>query len=64
MCAGVGLFGTFAGYLAAWFIGSPESQAEKPALPRELASLREEVKGLREELRGLREAMAHIAGEG
>jgi voltage-gated potassium channel len=42
MCAGVGLFGTFSGFLAAWFIG-PESAAEES-----------DLRGVREELAALR----------
>ncbi|MEI8373516.1 MAG: ion transporter [Planctomycetota bacterium] len=64
MCAGVGLFGTFAGFLAAWFIGDPKSQSNNPDCREELASLREEMKGVREELNGLRKVMDHIAKMG
>jgi voltage-gated potassium channel len=42
MCGGVGLFGIFSGFLAAWFIG-PEAKAEDSdliALRNEVASLR------------------------
>jgi voltage-gated potassium channel len=39
MFAGVGLFGTFSGFLASWFIGSDESKSE-------VAQLREEVRDL------------------
>ena len=42
MCAGVGLFGTFSGFLAAWFL---EGQ---PAAGSELSLLRAEVKALRD----------------
>lgn len=42
MCAGVGLFGVFSGFLAAWFIAPEES-----AVDRELAQLRNEVRALR-----------------
>ena len=49
MCAGVGLFGTFSGFLAAWFIGSqadPDQTAGSPdlvAIQQELANLREAI---------------------
>jgi voltage-gated potassium channel len=39
MFAGVGLFGTFSGFLASWFIGSDESKSE-------VAALRDEVRDL------------------
>jgi voltage-gated potassium channel len=42
MCVGVGLFGTFSGLLAAWFIAPAES-----ATDREIAELRREVRELR-----------------
>jgi voltage-gated potassium channel len=52
MCAGVGLFGVFSGFLAAWFIGpqAAEGQAEQLMLRAEIATLRTELAGLREEL--------------
>lgn len=46
MCAGVGLFGTFSGFLAAWFIGST-STAEESETPNELGELRHEVAAIR-----------------
>jgi voltage-gated potassium channel len=51
MCAGVGLFGTFSGFLAAWFIGTPGPQ-NKTDLGTELAALREEIRALREAVAG------------
>lgn len=45
MAAGVGLFGTFSGFLAAWFIGP---KAEGPDAGAEMAALRAEVASLRE----------------
>jgi voltage-gated potassium channel len=45
MCSGVGLFGTFAGFLASWFIGSEE--AEHGAVATELKALREELAAVR-----------------
>jgi voltage-gated potassium channel len=42
MCAGVGLFGMFSGFLAAWFV-SPESRDER----HEIQALREEIRELR-----------------
>jgi voltage-gated potassium channel len=46
MCAGVGLFGTFSGFLAAWLIG-PEASDDAPLILAEVRSLREEVARLR-----------------
>jgi voltage-gated potassium channel len=46
MAAGVGLFGTFSGFLAAWFMGSAEEQPPSA----DLAALRAEVVALRETL--------------
>jgi voltage-gated potassium channel len=42
MCSGVGLFGTFSGFLAAWFLGTGESsrQSELDALQGEIKALR------------------------
>jgi len=45
MCAGVGLFGTFSGFLAAWFIGSDDGSRDS-----DISALREEVAALREML--------------
>lgn len=42
MCAGVGLFGTFSGLLAAWFL-SPDTKREE----KEIDALREEIRQLR-----------------
>ncbi|HXT50074.1 MAG TPA: potassium channel family protein, partial [Thermoanaerobaculia bacterium] len=51
MTAGVGLFGTFSGFVAAWFLESPaRHSAELTAindLRQELAKLREEVRAQR-----------------
>ena len=44
MCAGVGLFGTFSGFVAAWFLG-PSASAES-----EIAKLRTEIAAIREML--------------
>jgi voltage-gated potassium channel len=43
MCAGVGLFGTFSGFLAAWFLGSDGrgTDSKVDALRAEMAALRE-----------------------
>lgn len=43
MCAGVGLFSTFSGFLAAWFVApdAESSETELAALCNEVASLRE-----------------------
>jgi voltage-gated potassium channel len=49
MCSGVGLFGTFSGFLAAWFIGPSESLESK---------ISDELRGLREEIAKLQEAVA------
>lgn len=40
MCAGVGLFGTLSGFLAAWFLGDREEKNELAALRDEIAALR------------------------
>jgi voltage-gated potassium channel len=55
MCAGVGLFGTFSGFLAAWFIGS-EPSSDPPQAPAELTALREEIVALREAVSRLEKA--------
>ena len=51
MTAGVGLFGTFSGFLAAWFIGS--ETAEEPNVGAEISSLRAEIAALRKMLERL-----------
>jgi len=45
MCAGVGLFSTFSGLLAAWFLApeAKEDDSEIAALRREVAALRETI---------------------
>jgi voltage-gated potassium channel len=50
MCSGVGLFGTFSGFLAAWFIG--------PNTPAEGSNANDEIRLLREEVVQLRQAIA------
>jgi voltage-gated potassium channel len=48
MAGGVGLFGTFSGFLAAWFLGSGQEasrDSELEALRGENASLREAIQG-------------------
>jgi voltage-gated potassium channel len=69
MAAGVGLFGTFSGFLAAWFLGSEETESQH----REIARLRVELAGLRDLLerallqlqpRGASDASRQGAGEG
>lgn len=45
MCAGVGLFGTFSGFLAAWFLETPRDSEED-----QIAELRKEIQALREQL--------------
>lgn len=49
MFAGVGLFGTFSGFLAAWFIGSGKAaeESELSAIRADLAAIRHalEAKG-------------------
>jgi voltage-gated potassium channel len=45
MCAGVGLFGTLSGLLAAWFLAPEES-----AMETEIGELRKEIRALREAL--------------
>jgi voltage-gated potassium channel len=49
MCAGVGLFGTFSGFLAAWFIGSEPGKGSLQ-VSADLRELREEVAALRRTL--------------
>jgi voltage-gated potassium channel len=46
MCAGVGLFGTFSGYLAAWFMG-PQATSDEPDVKAELVALRQELAAIR-----------------
>jgi voltage-gated potassium channel len=59
MCAGVGLFGTFSGFLAAWFIDSEPAKAT-PQVSADLRELREEVAALRRTLEQRRvNAAAH-----
>jgi len=53
MCAGVALFGTFSGFLAAWFIGPQDSED---------AGVREELVALREELAELRRSLPRVSG--
>jgi voltage-gated potassium channel len=48
MCSGVGLFGTFAGFLASWFIGTG---------PEEDGAVASELKAIREELASVRRAL-------
>ena len=48
MTAGVGLFGTFSGFLAAWFIGS--EAAEESNVSSEIRALRTEIADLRKRL--------------
>ncbi len=47
MCAGVGLFGTFSGFLAAWFLSPPAGKEGERSLGEEVAALRTEVADLR-----------------
>jgi voltage-gated potassium channel len=51
MTAGVGLFGTFSGFVAAWFLGSPARQSAEleaiRSLHQQVAELHEEVRHLR-----------------
>ncbi len=57
MCAGVGLFGMFAGFLAAWFVGEPASKPDNGEYRDGIALLHEELKGLHKELNALRETI-------
>ena len=50
MTAGVGLFGTFSGFVAAWFLGSPGCKASELEILQELT---QEIGELREQLRKL-----------
>ena len=43
MCAGVGLFGTLSGFLAAWFLGDRAEKSDLAALREEIAALREMI---------------------
>jgi len=46
MCAGVGLFGTFSGFLAAWLLDEKSgSQSEIALLRGEIVALRESIEG-------------------
>ena len=47
MCAGVGLFGTFSGFLAAWFIDPQPSIRHEDDVATQLDALRQEVDALR-----------------
>lgn len=47
MSAGVGLFGTFSGFLAAWFIQPEAASDQRAELGLEIRALREEVASLR-----------------
>ena len=52
MTAGVGLFGTFSGFVAAWFLDAPQLQAtENQALVR----LESQIREIREQLRAISE---------
>lgn len=53
MCSGVGLFGTFSGFLAAWFVG-PQGGED---------SVASEIRALRAEVASLRRAMSVPADE-
>lgn len=53
MCAGVGLFGTFSGFLAAWFLD------EKSGSHSEVALLRAEIAALRESVDHIAERLPH-----
>jgi voltage-gated potassium channel len=55
MTAGVGLFGTFSGFVAAWFLGAP---ARPGADPAGLENLRQEVAQLRSEIQQLAARLA------
>ncbi len=49
MCSGVGLFGVFSGFLAAWFIG-PSTVSADSNKNSELKELREEIEKMRRDL--------------
>ena len=52
MLAGVGLFGLFSGFVAAWFLGAPGSQSEEL---QPVERLEAEVRSLREQLAAARD---------
>jgi voltage-gated potassium channel len=58
MCAGVGLFGTFSGFLAAWFVEAEEDNGDE-----QIAELRKEIQALRIELNGQRQKSSLPPGE-
>jgi len=54
MAAGVGLFGTFSGFLAAWFLGpgtEESSGSDHNGLRQEISALRAEIEALRRQQR-------------
>ena len=53
MLGGIGLFGTFTGYLATWFMEPREHTEKSPNVAAELAALRGEVQQLRNEVSSL-----------
>jgi voltage-gated potassium channel len=63
MCAGVGLFGTFSGFLAAWFMGTDRraQESETAAVRKELAAVREALERI-EKRNGLRGATPPTPG--
>ena len=59
MTAGVGLFGTFSGFVAAWFLGA-EAAAESSAV----GNVNAEIGGLRTEIAALRKMLERIGDDG
>lgn len=60
MTAGVGLFGTFSGFVASWFLEAPAAAAQEPDTgPDSIAALVREVRELREEVRTMRSGGPH-----
>jgi voltage-gated potassium channel len=54
MTAGVGMFGTFSGFVASWFLSAPQQESEEPLLLA-VQELQREVQLLREQVRDRRE---------
>jgi hypothetical protein len=62
MCVGVGLFGTFAGFFAAWFLSGDASQSEKELL--QIRTELVEIRKLLEQRNGFHERPTPETDEG